>query len=105
MPASMGESLCLSACHSLGDLGGLVFTVLALAWGAWQRKQRVNAVQETKKVVAEKDAVLRASVETLSLSMRPTTPVDKPSLQTLEGLRPFPAYPPLPDRKKSADTE
>lgn len=102
----MGDGLCLSACSSLGDLGGVVFTLLAVAWGAWQRYQRTRAVEDATRATAEKDAAVQTSVHALTLSMRPTLPVEvmgKPSLQTLEGMRPFPRSPPLPDTKPSAD--
>lgn len=92
----MGESpagLCVSACHSLGDLGGLLFTVLAVMWGAWQAHQRTKAVQTAVRATAEKDL----AVTQLAISMRPTLPMKvTPSLQTtLEGQQHL-GVPPLP---------
>ncbi len=92
----MGESpagLCVAACHSLGDLGGPLFTVLAIVWGAWQAYQRSKAAAVAIRATVEKDNAVMA----LANSLRPTEPY-KPSLQTLEGKR---ALPPLPIVKGS----
>jgi len=53
------SAVCLAACDSLGSAGGLIFAVLAFAWGEWQRR-RVRSV--------------RAEVEQLKQSLRPPAP-------------------------------
>lgn len=61
----MGAGLCFDACQSLGDTGGLVFTLVAVAWGLWQRYLRSRALVEVVTERAAKDEAVKA------LSMRP----------------------------------
>ena len=89
---AVGEEsgLCVAACRSLGDLGTLLFTIAALAWGAWNARMRRIANNDAAAARTEKDA----AITQLAMSLRPVKIT--PSLQTLEGERPFPAMPPLP---------
>lgn len=93
-------ALCTSACESLGDVGGVLFTLAALLWGAWQRWQRGQAVQQVTRAVAEKDAVVQQLA-----SMRP---VVLQSLPALDGASRLPSPPPMPtsaraDKKRGND--
>jgi hypothetical protein len=83
--------LCVAACRSLGDLGTLFFTALALAWGAWNAHMRRRANQDAAEARKEKDR----AVTDLALSLRPTVVRFTPSLQTLEGERHL-GVPPFP---------
>lgn len=77
-------ALCVEACTALGAWGEL-FGVAALAFAAWQRRQRNVAVVEKKVAVVERDAAVQ------QLSMRPTPPaVVHVSMPPFDFTKPFP---------------
>jgi hypothetical protein len=46
----------------MGDIGGLVFTALALAWGFWQRFQKAKAVTSAVTANTEKEMYKQLSL-------------------------------------------
>lgn len=71
MGGDEASALCTAACDSLGSMGGLLFAVLAFAWGQWQRRRARGALGELEQLKQSLRPVPVQRVELLHLSVPP----------------------------------
>jgi len=76
------QQICVLACSALGETGGIVFALLAFAWGLWQRRAKVRTDRKVDGLETE-----RAKLESERASL-------EHELKVLS-LRPPPALPPI----------
>lgn len=66
--------LCTIACAALGDVGALIFAVLAMGYAAWQRHGRTRTAKELGEQKAETALLAQERDHFRALSQRPPAP-------------------------------